>query len=178
VIKVLFVATHADEAEKRDVRRGEDGRYSSEKARSVRNALATLYAHETLFDLSAEHFVLDARAAWMADIKQLIEHLIRLKQAILDSLPKSTMFLNRTLVNIQNWRKLILQSQSGGGANNNGLSNSVSQTSLHSWQQQPQGSPSIPSTPSGNSLIVQSFKFGGSQISINEYDDINTKLTT
>ena len=172
MIKVVFVATHADEADHQQtggVRKGDDGRYSSEKARAIKSALEVLYSNEPLFDLSSEHYVLDARAAWVADIKQLIEHLIRLKQAILDSLPRCTMFLNRTLFNIQNWRKILASTSASASSSGLpiGLSNSVSSTSLQSSSSHIPSAASTPSTPGVNNLQA-SFKFYGSTMSVNE----------
>lgn len=159
------------------MKKGDDGRYLSEKARAVKCSLDTLYSNECLFDLSAEHYVLDARAAWMADIKQLIEHFIRLKQIILESLPKCTMFLNRTLFNIQNWRKSInlasnlpssLSSTNlTGGSSSSALNMAMSQTSLHMNHTSHHGTTTA-STPSTPNLNVQMFKYG-SQINVNEY---------
>lgn len=175
MIKVVFVATHADEADHQQtggVRKGDDGRYSSEKARAIKSALEGLYSNEPLFDLSSEHYVLDARAAWVADIKQLIEHLIRLKQAILDSLPRCTMFLNRTLFNIQNWRKILASSSASASSSGSsglpvGLSTSASQNSLQSSSSHIPSAASTPSTP-GVSNLQASFKFYGSTMSVNE----------
>lgn len=67
--------------------------------------LNTHYTNDDLFDLTEKHFVLDARAAWVTDIKLLIDHLIKQKKIICELLPKCTMLLNRTLFHLQNWRK-------------------------------------------------------------------------
>lgn len=177
----MFVATHADEAgADGGVRKGDDGRYTSEKARAIKLALEHIYANEPAFDLTSEHYVLDARAAWVADIKQLIEHLIRMKQTILESLPRCTMFLNRTLFNIQNWRKILASSSSSSSSLPMGRLNS-SQNSLQSSNTQLNSNnngsnnnhslattpvASTPSTPGFNTL--QAFKFYGSTMSFNE----------
>ena len=35
-----------------------------------------------MFDLSAEHFVLDSRAAWTADLRRLVDCLVRRKEQL------------------------------------------------------------------------------------------------
>ena len=71
----------------------------------MRSLLQTYYANDDLFDLSASHFVLDARAAWVTDINMLTDHLVQLKTSICERLPRCTMLMNRTLFHLHNWRK-------------------------------------------------------------------------
>ena len=102
-LKVILIGTHADldrSSAKRD-----DGQFTSDKASQIKSMLESYYINDDLFDLSEKHFVLDARAAWVADIKHLAQHLVKTKQTICERLPKTTMFLNRTLFHLQNWRK-------------------------------------------------------------------------
>ena len=109
-MQVIFIGTHAD-LDKSCSRNEADGQFTSEKAMKLRELLKNYYINDDLFDLNEKHFVLDARAAWVADIKKLIEHLINLKQKVCEKLPRCTMLLNRTLFHLQNWRKeLVSQS--------------------------------------------------------------------
>ena len=110
-LKVILIGTHADldrSSAKRD-----DGQFTSDKASRLKSMLESYYINDDLFDLSEKHFVLDARAAWVADIKHLAQHLVKTKQTICERLPKTTMFLNRTLFHLQNWRKSL-----GSSSNN------------------------------------------------------------
>ncbi|CAF0705929.1 unnamed protein product [Brachionus calyciflorus] len=100
-IKVVFVGTHSDLEPD-----------SSEKANNLKNLLENYYTNDDIFDLSERHYLLDSRAAWESEIKLLIQKLVKLKQSVLEFLPRCTMLLNRTLFHIQNWRKL-LQPQQG-----------------------------------------------------------------
>lgn len=111
MVKILFAATHAD-LDKTCVSRGHDGQFISEKANTLRHMLEQHYHNDDLFDLSEKHFVLDARAAWEADIKVLIQSLVKHKQGISERLPRCTMFLNRTLFHLQNWRKSLMLNES------------------------------------------------------------------
>jgi len=101
---LIFIGTHAD-LDATCTRKDPDSPLHSNKAEQLRIMLQRTFINDDLFDISEKHFVLDARAAWVTDIKVLIEHLIRLKQSICERLPKSTMFLNRALFHLQNWRK-------------------------------------------------------------------------
>lgn len=158
LVKIIFVATYADMD--RTCVKKDDGRYSSDKAKNVQHQLQSFYTNDSVFDLTQEHFVLDSRAAWVNDIKQLIEHLIRLKQSIVERLPKCTMFLNRTLISLQNWRKIMQanNSQAPGPTLNpmSPLSASMSQTSLNT----------VPFTPGTPSNPMVTFKFSN-QINFN-----------
>ena len=89
------------------------------------------YSNDDLFDLNEKHFVLDARAAWVTDIKNLINHLVKLKTSICERLPKCTMFLNRTLFHLQNWRK-DLQSRHEPQSNTNHSQVNTTNLSTHS----------------------------------------------
>lgn len=102
-VKILFVATHADM--EKSCFKGEDGIYVSDKSNHIKKMLENYFLNDELFDLSLNHFVLDSRAAWVADIKSLINYLCNLKNDICKNLPRSTMFLNRTLYYLQLWRK-------------------------------------------------------------------------
>ena len=102
-VRVLFIGTHAD-LDKSCVK-NEDGLFTSEKAEELQNMLGEYYANDDVFDLNEPHFVLDARAAWVSDIKLLINRLVKLKQEVSERLPRCTMFLNRTLFHLQNFRK-------------------------------------------------------------------------
>ena len=122
-LKILLIGTHADldknsspsnnsssSSNSTKQKQSEEGptfqsQYSGEKAGRVKQMLENYYVNDDMFDLSEKHFVLDARAAWVPDIKQLIQCLVKRKQAICERLPRCTMFLNRTLFHIQNWRK-------------------------------------------------------------------------
>ena len=118
-LKVILIGTHADldrSSAKRD-----DGQFTSDKASQIKSMLESYYINDDLFDLSEKHFVLDARAAWVADIKHLAQHLIKTKQTICERLPKTTMFLNRTLFHLQNWRKSL-------GLNSNNANSQISST--------------------------------------------------
>ncbi len=128
-LKVILIGTHAD-LDKSCTKR-EDGQYTSEKANSLKYMLENYYSNDDFFDFSEKHFVLDARAACVIDIKLLIQHLIKLKQNICELLPRCTMFLNRTLYHIQNWRKLATVSLSTSMNNLNG-SLSASTLSINS----------------------------------------------
>ena len=109
-MQIIFIGTHAD-LDKSCSRKEADGQFTSEKAIKIRGLLQNYYVNDDLFNLNEKHFVLDARAAWVTDIKKLIEHLINLKQKICEKLPRCTMLLNRTLFHLQNWRKeLVSQS--------------------------------------------------------------------
>ena len=104
-LRVLFIATHADQEE--GCVKKEDGLYYSSKAFQLQYLLENYYSNDTVFDLSTKHFVIDSRAAWETDMKMLINNLNTIKQQICDKLPKCTMFLNRTLFHLSNWRKSL-----------------------------------------------------------------------
>ena len=87
--------------------------------------LENYYANDELYDLSEKHFVLDARAAWVSDIKQLIQYLVKRKQVICERLPRCTMFLNRTLFHMQNWRKSFSNTNASLLNSSNGLTSSM-----------------------------------------------------
>jgi death-associated protein kinase len=115
---VVFIGTHAD-LDRTCTRKDPDSPFISDKADQLRLMLRRTYVNDDLFDLDEKHFVLDARAAWVTDIKVLIEHLIKLKQSICERLPRSTMFLNRALFHVQNWRKELTIDQPGAPTTNN-----------------------------------------------------------
>ena len=136
-IKILFVGTHADldkssfsstniTGTKQKSTDASQSQYSYDKSIKVKQMLENYYSNDDLFDLTENHFVLDARAAWVSDIKQLIQSLITFKQFVCERLPKCTMFLNRTLFHIQNWRKSLNSSP----FNTFNLSNGTSSSSL------------------------------------------------
>ncbi len=102
-VKLIFVATHADM--EKSCFKSEDGIYVSDKSNHIKKMLENYYLNDDLFDLSLNHFVLDSRAAWVPEIKNLINYLCSLKDDICKNLPRSTMFLNRTLYYLQQWRK-------------------------------------------------------------------------
>lgn len=62
-----------------------------------------MYQHE--FEICDKHFILDSRVAWVAEMKNLIQYFNQLKDNICERLPRCTMFLSRTLHNVQNIRK-------------------------------------------------------------------------
>jgi hypothetical protein len=169
-VRLLVVATHAD------LERGgscaavskDTGLYTSEKARLVRQMLEGFYRDDTVFDLSGEHFVLDSRAAWTADLKCLIDSLVRHKEQLCEQLPKCTMLLNRTLAHIQMWRKQLhtLNAQPQTPASAASLNKSMSSVVLRhsptaSLSVSTVSTPSstIPSTPTtaytNNALVFQ-----------------------
>ena len=136
-VKILFIGTHADldkssnnnTANKQKSADVFQSQYSYEKSNKVRQLLESYYSNDDLFDLTENHFVLDARAAWVSDIKQLIQNLIKQKQFICERLPRCTMFLNRTLFHIQNWRKSLT---SGSFNQSNTTTNNQSPSSFSS----------------------------------------------
>ena len=103
-LKILIVGTHADKD--KQCFKNEDGEYTSEKANQIVKHIFNLYQHE--FDLCNKHFVLDARVAWVSEIKLLIQFFNQLKESICERLPRCTMFLSRTLHNVQNLRKTCI----------------------------------------------------------------------
>ena len=114
------------------------GQYCNEKSSRVKSMLENYYANDDLFDLSENHFVLDARAAWVSDIKQLTQYLIKRKQHICEKLPRCTMFLNRTLFHIQNWRKSLANTASTNLANGTSVGGiTSSSTQLFSFKIEP-----------------------------------------
>jgi hypothetical protein len=104
IVKIMFIGTHAD-IDKSSSKK--DDLYYSEKIDILQKMIQSFYEKEEFFNLDEKHIALDARAAWGTDIKCLLTKLIKLKQSICNRLPRSTMFLNRTLYHIQNWRKII-----------------------------------------------------------------------
>ena len=102
-VSLLFIGTHAD-LDKSCIKK-EDGQFSSDKANELQLRLIEFYANDYIFDLSEQHFALDARAAWVTDIKLLTNRLIKIRQSLCERLPRCTMFLNRTLFHLQNFRK-------------------------------------------------------------------------
>jgi death-associated protein kinase len=100
-LKILLVGTHADID--KQCFKNEEGEYTSEKANLIFKQIFDMYQHE--FDLCSKHFILDARVAWVSEIKLLIQYFNQLKESICDRLPRCTMFLSRTLHNVQNLRK-------------------------------------------------------------------------
>lgn len=126
-IKVILIGTHAD-LDKSCVKK--DDQFSSDKANSLKQMIENYYSNDDFFDFTEKSFVLDARAACVTDIKLLIQHLIKLKQSICERLPRCTMFLNRTLYHIQNWRKSAISNMSlSSSMNNLNSSNSLSASS-------------------------------------------------
>jgi death-associated protein kinase len=101
-LKILLIGTHAD-CDK-TASKNEDGEYVSDKANSIYKHILNIYKDE--FDICERHFVLDARGAWVPEIKSLMQYCNKLKESICNRLPKCTMFLSRSLHNVQNWRKL------------------------------------------------------------------------
>jgi hypothetical protein len=152
-IKIIFIATHAD-LDKSCVVRKEDGLCTSEKARVVKQMLENYYRDDTVFDLSETHFVLDSRAAWTPNVKNLLDFLVQQKERLCEQLPKSTMILNRTLNHIQLWRKQLQTSSSSGSSSSRSPSNSrsVSTTSTPCSTV-----PSTPTTPITNASIMLQF---------------------
>lgn len=135
-IKLILIGTHADLDKTCSIRK-EDGQYYSEKATSLKQILENFYSNDDLFDFSEKHFVLDARAACVTDTKLLIQHLIKLKQIICERLPKCTMFLNRTLFHLQNWRKKTLTNLSNSLSTSTYSLNSLTSTAMTTNKQDP-----------------------------------------
>jgi death-associated protein kinase len=104
-IKCLFIGTHADVD--KTCSKNDEGKYTSDKANKIFAKICELYQHE--FDLYNNHFVLDARAAWVTEIKNLVNALNYLKDLVCEYLPHSTMFLSRTLHNIEQLRRTSQQ---------------------------------------------------------------------
>ncbi len=100
-LKILLVGTHADSD--KQCFKNEEGEYTSEKANQIYNQIYDQYQHE--FEICDKQFLLDARVAWVPEIKLLIQYFNQLKESICERLPRCTMFLSRTLHNVQNLRK-------------------------------------------------------------------------
>jgi len=99
--KVLIVGTHADMAVA--VKKSPSGESTSAAADSAMEHVQSKFGH--VFDIHPRVFVMDANACGSPDMKALKAAVAEIKASIVESLPRSTRFLELILSSLPEWRK-------------------------------------------------------------------------